>query len=100
MGRRNISPRGSGDLDPKPELLPLPSEPLGTAASPVTEGPPLSKKVPPRPLVDFLEEEAINGEQGREEEEKKEKEKEEEEEEMEIVCAECVIYFSKKMRND
>ncbi len=79
MGRPNTSPRDSGDPKPELELLPLSSEPLGAIASLVTEGPPSLEKVPPRPFVDLLEEEAINGEQGKEEEEEEEKEKEEEE---------------------
>ena len=77
MGQPNTSPRDSSDPEPKLELLPLSSEPLEAIASPVTEGPPSSEKVPPRPFVDLLKEEAINGEQGKEEEEK-EKEKDEE----------------------
>jgi hypothetical protein len=77
VGRPNISPRGSGDPEPELELSPLSSEPLGAAAHQQWKDLPHRKKVPPRPLVDLLEEEAIDGEQGREEEEK-EKEKEEE----------------------
>ena len=42
------------------------------------EVPPLLEELPPRPFIDFFEEEAINDKQGTEEEEK-EKEKEEEE---------------------
>ena len=78
MGRPNISPRGFGDPKKESELLLLSSEPLGVVTLPAMEGPPSPEKVPPRPLTDLLEEEAINGEQGTEEEEK-EKEKEEEE---------------------
>jgi hypothetical protein len=69
-------------------------EPLDTAALPATEGLPSPEKVPPRPLDDLREEEAINGEQGKEEEEK-EKEKEEEEE-LGLVCAKCAFCFSRK----
>ena len=84
MGRPNISPRGSGDPKPEPELSLLSSEPLRAVASLATEGPPFLEKVPPRPFVDLLEEEAINGKQGKEEEEK---EKEKEEERLGAVCA-------------
>ena len=82
VGRPNTSLRDSGDPEPKLELSPLSPKPLGAIASPVTGGPPSSKKVPPRPFVDLLEEEAIDGEQGKEKENKKE------EEELGFVCAE------------
>jgi hypothetical protein len=82
VGRPNISPRGSGDPKTKSELSLLSSEPL-TDPLPALEGPPSPEKVPPRPLVDLFEEEAINGKQGAEEEEK---DKEKEEEKLECVC--------------
>ena len=63
-------------------------KPLGTAASPATGGPSSLEKVPPRPLVDLLEEEVIDGEQGKEE---KEKEKEKEEKELGFVCTEYAL---------
>ena len=94
MGRPNISPRGSGDPKPEPELSLLSYEPFDAAASSATAGPLSPEKNAPRLLVDLLEEEAIDDEQGREEEEKK-KEKEEEEE-MELVCIKCVLCLSKK----
>ena len=72
MGQPNTSPRDSNDPKPELELLPLSSEPLGAIASLVMEGPPSPKKVSPRPFVDLLEEEAINGKQGKEEEEEEE----------------------------
>ncbi len=72
-------------------------ESLGTVALLATEGPPLPEEVSPRPIVDLLEEEAIDGEQGREEEEK-EKEKEEEEE-LKLVCTKCVLCLLGKMNN-
>ena len=96
MGRPNISPKGSGDPKTESELPLLSSKPL-TAVPPATEGPPLLEEVPPRPLVGLLEEEAIDGEQGREEEEK-EKEKEEEEE-LKFVCIKFVLCLFGKMGN-
>ena len=96
MGRPNISPKGSGDPKTESELPLLSSKPL-TAVPPATEGPPLLEEVPPRPLVGLLEEEAIDGEQGREEEEK-EKEKEEEEE-LKLVCTRFVLCLLGKMNN-
>ena len=77
VGQPNTSSRDFGEPEPELELSPLSPEPLDATASLVTEGPPSSEKVPPRPFVDLLEEEAIDGEQGKEEEEK-EKEKDEE----------------------
>ena len=73
VGRPNISPRGSGDPKPEPELSLLSYEPFDAAASSATAGPLSPEKNVPRPLVDLLEKEAINGEQGREEEEKEKK---------------------------
>jgi hypothetical protein len=57
----------------------------GATASPVMGGLFSLKKALPYPFIDLLEEEAINGEQGKEEEEK---EKEKEEERLGVVCAE------------
>ena len=85
VGRPNTSSRDSGDPELELELSPLSLKPLGATASPPTGGPPSPEKVPPRPFVDLCEEEAIDGEQGKEEEEK---EKEKEEERLEVVCAE------------
>ena len=84
MGRPNTSSRDSSTLEPKLELSTLSPESLGAAASPTTEGLPSPKKVHPRPFVDLLKEEAIYGEQGKEEEEK---EKEKEEERLGVVYA-------------
>ena len=67
------------------------------AIPPATEGPPLPEEVPPHPLVGLLEEETIDGEQGREEEEK-EKEKEEEEE-LKLVCTRFVLCLLRKVGN-
>ena len=96
MGRPNISPRGSGDPKTESKLPLLSSKPLA-AIPPATEGPPLPEEVPQRPLVGLLEEEAIDGEQGREEEKEKEKE---EEEELKFVCIKSVLYLFGKMGND
>ena len=52
----------------------MPPLSLGAIGAPVMRGSPSSARVPPRFLADLCEEEAIIGEQGREEEEK-EKEK-------------------------
>jgi hypothetical protein len=52
------------------------------------KGSPSSARVPPRFLADLREEEAIVGEQGREEEEK---EKEKEEEKLGFACFEYVL---------
>ena len=88
MGRPSTSSRGSGD--PKPELEPPPLSPLslGIAGAPVMGGSPSPARVPPRFLVDLHEEEAIVGDQGREEEEK---EKEKEEEKLGFGCSEYVL---------
>ena len=75
------------------QLSPLSPEPLGATASSVMGGTPSPEKAPPRPLVDLLEEEAIDGEQGKEEEEK---EKEKEEEELGyFLCRMCSLFFEK-----
>jgi hypothetical protein len=59
-------------------------------ASPVIGGSPSSERVSLRLLTDLLEEEAIDGEQGRE---KEEKEKEEEEEKLGFVLSEYVLWL-------
>ena len=88
MGQPSISPRGSSDPKTESELPLLSSKPLA-AIPPATEGPPLPEEVPQRPLVGLLEEEAIDGEQGREEEE-----------ELKFVCIKSVLYLFGKMGND
>ena len=75
MGRPNISPRGFDDRKKESELLLLSSEPLGVVTPPTMEGPPLPEELPPRPFIDFFEEEAINGKQRTEEGEKEKKKK-------------------------
>jgi hypothetical protein len=74
MGRPNISPKGSGDLELEPELSPLSSATLPVAPR-ATEEPPPPEKVPPLPLLVLFEEEAIDDKQRREEERKEKKKK-------------------------
>ena len=74
MGRPNMSPRGSGDLEPEPELSLL--SPAALAAAPrAMEEPPSPEKVPPLPLLVLFEEEAIDDKQRIEEEMKEKKKK-------------------------
>jgi hypothetical protein len=63
---------------------------LLTHASPVIGGSPSPERVSLCLLTDLLEEEAIDGEQGRE---KEEKEKEEEEEKLGFVLSEYVLWL-------
>jgi hypothetical protein len=88
MGRPSTSSRGSDD--PKAELEPPSSSPLslGAVGASVMGGSPSPARVPPRFLIDLLEEEAIASKQGREEEEK---EKEKEEKKLGFGCSECVL---------
>ena len=74
VGRPNTSSRDSGNLEPELKLSPLSPKSPDATASPVTGGPFSPEKALPHPFTDLLEEEAIDGEQGKEEEEK-EKEK-------------------------
>jgi hypothetical protein len=70
VGRPNTSSRDFGDPELELELSPLSPKPLGAAASTPMGGPPSPEKVPPHPLIDLYEEEAIDGDK-----EKKKKKK-------------------------
>ncbi len=88
MSQPSTSLRGSSVPEAELELLPSSPLPPGAAGSLVIGGSPSPARIPPRFLVNLLEEEAIVGEQGRE---KEEKEKEKEEKKLGFGCSERVL---------